>query len=139
MAARPHASVLTGGLECIWPDADDRCYTELERSNERSAPTVGPWAWPQGVDFTVVGLCMSLSIFSRAGQFGMELERANARETRKRPLIEAVALSDASCSTEEERSSGAIAMHSNVPGYRRAQANPRTWRHVRARPRTPGG
>jgi hypothetical protein len=28
---------------------------------------------------------------------------------------------------------------SNVPGYRRAPDSPRAWRHVRARPRTPGG
>jgi hypothetical protein len=135
MAARPRASAVTGGLECIWLDAEDRCYTELERSDKPAGPTVGPWAWPGDIDFTVVGRRISFSIFSRAGQFGMELVRANARDTPKRPDTDAVALSFASCSTEEEQSTGEIAMHSNVPGNRRVPGGLRAWRRVRTRPR----
>jgi hypothetical protein len=133
MAAGPRAAALTGGLECIWPDAEDRCYTELERSDKPAAPTVGPWAWPGDIDFTAVGRRITFSIFSRAGQFGMELVRANVRDTPKRPDTDAVALSFASCSTEEERSTGAIAMHSNVHSQPRALAGRCKARRSRAR------
>jgi hypothetical protein len=114
MAARPHASALTGGLECIRRGTGDCCYTKVQPSVELAARKASPCAWPEAFNFAVSGSCIALPIFSCVGQCTMDLARANAMDTPKRPDRDALAVSVASPSTKEGRAVGAIAMHSNV-------------------------